>query len=322
MDKSKEYLEHVRKLLRDGRCPELSEELAEEPLLRQIHEELKAIREITTAFSAGDFSLPITVRGIIPGGLKALQAHLRHLIWQVQMIEKGDFTQKVVFMGEFSTAFNNMVLRLSRSLAELQDKEKTLKESEARFKFLASHDPLTGILNRRSFIELAGVELAHASHRSTPCCLAMMDLDYFKDFNDTHGHLAGDEALRHAVKTLEAGLRRHDFMGRYGGEEFVFFFFGADEQTGMGVADRLRKSLAEKPVLLKNGHISITASFGITGSDSENSKEKDYVQKLINNADSALYSAKKAGRNTVILYNSDETMQVNRTPETNSGDTN
>ena len=310
MDRTQEYLEHIYKLLRDIKVPELSEEFAEDPLLAQIHGELKAIREIMIAFSSGDFSPTITARGVIPGCLKALQANLRHLIWQVKLVEKGDFSQEIKFMGEFSHAFNNMLRKLRIRLSELQEHEKNLKESEARFKFLANHDPLTGVYNRRSFIELAGVELSNAASLSVPCCLAMMDIDHFKLFNDTYGHLAGDEALRHAVKTIEVTLRKNDFMGRYGGEEFILFFYDTDEETGFRVVERLRKNLPEKPVFLKNGPVSIYASFGVVASSMEDPKDKDYVQTLISDADTALYAAKKAGRNRVILYKSSQTMSV------------
>jgi len=314
------YLEHIRKLLRDNSIPKLPPEFAEDPLVVQIHEEIKTIREILLAFSSGDFSPAITIRGIIPGCLKTLQAHLRHLVWQVQMVEKGDFTQEVRFMGEFSNAFNSMVRRFSLSLSKLQEKEESLadinnklrkevehiailKESEARFKFLASHDPLTGILNRRAFIEMAGIELANAADLCVPCCLAMMDLDHFKDFNDAHGHVAGDEVLRHVVKAVEARLRKNDFMGRYGGEEFTLFFYGADEKTGLRVLERLRKHLSETPILLEKGPQIICASFGMALNDMEKSAEKGYVQKLVDDANTALYAAKMAGRNRVVLFN-------------------
>jgi diguanylate cyclase (GGDEF)-like protein len=319
MDRTEEYLEHIHKLLRDNRPPELTPDLAEDPLFAQIHDDIKTIREVLFAFSSGDFSPSITIRGIIPGCLKSLQAHLRHLIWQVQMVEKGDFSQEVRFMGEFSSAFNSMVRRLSLSLSKLQEKEESLmatnnklrrevehmeilKESEARFKFLASHDPLTGVLNRRSFIEMAGVELANATDLCIPCCLAMMDIDHFKDFNDTYGHLAGDEALRHVVKTMEAGLRKNDFIGRYGGEEFIIFFYGADEKTGMKVLERLRMNLEESAVTIDNNEVTVFASFGFVGSSREDPAERGYVQKIINDADTALYIAKTAGRNRVVLY--------------------
>jgi diguanylate cyclase (GGDEF)-like protein len=329
-DKAGEYLEHIRKLLRDNRVPQLEGELAENPLLIQIHEELKTIREVMLSFSAGDFSPAITIRGIIPGCLKALQAHLRHLIWQVQMVEKGDFTQEVRFMGEFSTAFNKMVHQLNGSLTALKQKEESLsamneklrseveyrnstvealQESEARFKFLASHDPLTGIFNRRSFIEMAGIEMKDARALSTPCCLSLMDIDFFKRFNDTYGHLAGDETLRHVVKVITQHLRKNDFMGRYGGEEFIFFFYGADKKTGYGVVERLRKALEKSPVILESGPVSVYASFGVVENSMEDHNSEDYIQRLINDADTALYAAKRAGRNRVMLYEFEQTEQ-------------
>jgi diguanylate cyclase (GGDEF)-like protein len=313
------YLEHILKLLRDNSVPALPAEYAENPSIVRIHEDLKAIREILQAFSLGDFSPAITVRGIIPGCLKALQANLRHLIWQVQMVEKGDFTQEVHFMGEFSKAFNSMVAIFSLSLSKLREKGDTLavindklrkeaehveklKESEAHYKFLASHDPLTGTLNRRAFIEMSGVELANAAYFCLPCCLAMMDIDHFKRFNDTYGHLAGDEALRHTVKAIQAKLRKNDFMGRYGGEEFILFFYDTNKETGLGVLERLRKCISESPVLLENGPVAISASFGLTAIDMKESAEKGDVQKLIKEADTALYAAKMAGRDRVAVF--------------------
>ena len=320
MEKTQAYLEHILKLLRDNKAPDPEGELADDPLLRQIHDEIKTIRDITYAFSGGDFNSEIAVRGFIPGCLKTLQSHLRHLVWQVQMVEKGDFTQEVRFMGEFSGAFNSMVRRLHLSLTKLQENEESLidlnsklrkeveqiellKESEARFKYLASRDPLTGILNRRSFIDMVGVALDNALSRQIPCCLAMMDIDHFKLFNDTYGHLAGDKALCHASKLIEEGLRKNDLIGRYGGEEFIFFFYNADEKTGMKVLERIRKKLAKTPVHLKDGPVTIKASFGLAGDFREDAKDKRYIQKLIDDADKALYAAKMAGRDRVVLFN-------------------
>ena len=321
MNNTDGYLDHIQKLLHDNDAPKLPEEYADNPLFVQIHEELTSIRETLVAFSFGDFSPAINVQGIIHRCLKILQVNIRHLIWQVQMVEKGDFSQEAHFMGEFSSAFNRMIRRFRRSLSRIKKKKKTLavindklrkevehmevlKESEAHFKFLASHDPLTGILNRRSFINLAGAEFANAADYSVSCCLAMMDIDHFKDFNDTYGHLAGDEALHHTVKTIGALLRKNDFMGRYGGEEFILFFYGADEKTGAKVLERLRESLSETPVLLEKGPVAIHASFGFVSNTShkEITSKKEYVHKLIEDADTALYAAKQLGRNRVVLF--------------------
>lgn len=300
----KKCLEQILKILKESKTPKLPIEFANNPLFIEIYEELKSIRETTYAFSGGDFSHVISARSYIPGCLKALQADLRHLIWQVQMVEKGDFSQKVHFMGDFSTAFNSMVDRLRSNVTELQEKEKSLTESEARFKFLASHDPLTGIYNRRSFVELLEINLEEAAEKSLPFCIAMMDIDHFKKYNDTFGHQAGDKTLRHVVRIVSEGLRKNDFMGRYGGEEFIFFFHDTKEETGFNIVERLRKKIAKTPLHLENGTVSIYASFGLVEKSSEDFTDKKYIQKLINDADSALYAAKKAGRNRVIVYKS------------------
>jgi diguanylate cyclase (GGDEF)-like protein len=319
-------LTHVKQLLKDNIVPEMEGALAEIPILAEIHTDLKAIREVLYAFSTGDLSPDIRVRGIIPGCLKSLQAHLRHMVWQVQMVEQGDFTQRIQFMGEFSTAFNNMVRKFDITLNMLRKKEETLtaltnnlrnevdmrnsavealRESETRFKFLASHDPLTGALNRRSFIERAMAELKITSDRRLPCCLVILDVDHFKRFNDTHGHLAGDEALRHTVTIVSSGLRKNDFMGRYGGEEFIFFFVNADKDTGITIAERIREAMQLNPVKLESGEIALTASFGVactTETEAANPEEESYVQSLINQADIAMYQAKRLGRNRVVCF--------------------
>ncbi|MDL2229388.1 diguanylate cyclase [Treponema sp. OttesenSCG-928-L16] len=324
----KEYaaLEHINKLLHDPSVPKLEGESADIPLLKQLHDELKGIREIMFSFSMGDLSPDIRIRGIIPGCMKALQAHLRHLVWQVQQVEQGDFSQRVEFLGEFSAAFNNMVRQLDSSLNALQKKEEklvvltdnlrnevnlkksameALQESESRFKYLASHDPLTGALNRRSFMERVLNEIKDAQENSIPCCLVIMDIDFFKVFNDTYGHLAGDAALQQVVKIAAKVLRKNDFLGRYGGEEFIFFFNNADLDTGCAIADRIREAIASSPVILQNTTASISASFGVTGMPKEeNLDETNCVQDLINTADKALYEAKRAGKNTVICISS------------------
>jgi diguanylate cyclase (GGDEF)-like protein len=336
-----EVLDHIRRLLKDNTVPKLEGELAELPVLKEIHNDLKGIREILYSFAAGDLSPAITLRGIIPGCLKTLQAHLRHMIWQVQMVEQGDFSQKVQFMGEFSNAFNNMVGQLDMTLKELRAKEldlraladslrkeinlrntavEALQESESRFKYLASHDPLTGALNRRSFMERAEYELRTARSLGVSSGVVMMDIDHFKNFNDTYGHQAGDDALRHVVTIISSMLRKNDFLGRYGGEEFMFFFGRADKKTGIAIAERVREAIASTPVKLRAGLIPITASFGVVLSDDVDFSEPEdpaaerdaepgeagekagIFEYLVRCADQALYQAKERGRNRVICF--------------------
>jgi diguanylate cyclase (GGDEF)-like protein len=322
----KEYLalEHIKKLLKDNTIPPLEGELTELSILQDIHRDLKTIRETIYAFSTGDLSPDINARGIIPGCLKTLQAHLRHMIWQVQMVEQGDFTQQVQFLGEFSAAFNSMVRQFDSTLQELKQKEQVLtaltdslrnevdlrnsavealRESESRFKYLAGHDHLTGALNRRSFIERALTELKAAAIRGIPCAIAMMDIDHFKKFNDTYGHQAGDEALRHVVTVISALLRKNDFLGRYGGEEFVLLFHNADQKTGIAIAERIREAIAKRPVPLALGEVPISASFGVAAApEGEIPGEETGIEVLIHRADVALYQAKATGRNKVVCF--------------------
>jgi diguanylate cyclase (GGDEF)-like protein len=324
-------LEHIQRLLRDNTPPLLEKELEALPYLGDIHQDLKIIREVMYSFASGDFSHSITARGIIPGCMRAFQSRLQHLIWQVQQIEQGDFSQRVEFMGEFSEAFNRMTSQLDSTLKNLKHKESTLstlaenlksevdlrnsamealQKSESQFKYLASHDPLTGALNRRSFMELASQEINNAAVLGHLCGIIMMDIDLFKNFNDSYGHLAGDEALRHTVRVITSLLRKNDFLGRYGGEEFVFLINKTDKATGLAIAERIRGEIESSPVNLEAGPVGITASFGVAIADinekgqfnSVNTKPDNCIDILINNADLALYEAKRLGRNRVVFY--------------------
>jgi diguanylate cyclase (GGDEF)-like protein len=276
-------LNHIRKLLRDVSVPPLEGGLAENPLLNEIHQELETIRELLKSFSKGDISPEITIPGIIPGFLKTLQFHL------------NDLKEKEKTLRELANGLRREV-NVRNSVVE------ALQESESRFKYLAGHDPLTGALHRRSFMERAGVELETSLALKVPCGVVMMDLDHFKNFNDTWGHQAGDVALCHVVSVITSLLRKNDFLGRYGGEEFVFLFSNADEATGILIAERVREALENNPVNLENGAVVITASFGLAMADFEKNQDEKYIDALINNADSALYQAKREGRNRVICF--------------------
>ncbi|MDR1239466.1 MAG: GGDEF domain-containing protein [Treponema sp.] len=354
MTEVSDVLDHIRRLLKDNAVPGLDGELAELPVLREIHDDIKGIREIVYSFAAGDLSPAITIRGIIPGCLKTLQAHLRHMIWQVQMVEQGDFTQQVQFMGEFSSAFNNMVGQLDTTLKELKAKEldlraladslrkeinlrntavEALQESESRFKYLASHDPLTGALNRRSFMERAEYELRAARTLGISSGIVMMDIDHFKIFNDTYGHQAGDDALRHVVTIIASMLRKNDFLGRYGGEEFMFFFSHADKKTGVGIAERVREAIASSPVKIGAGLVPISASFGVILTEDadlpalepQDAGKRDAAEAgkngegvfeyLIRCADLALYQAKEGGRNRVVCYEKGTAAEIQEAAE-------
>jgi len=223
-------------------------------------------------------------------------------------------------LASFSTDHEEILSALTDSLCREIEKwtnaMEALQESESRFKYLANHDPLTGAMNRRSFMERAKQELNDAFRHKYPCGVIMVDIDHFKVFNDTYGHQAGDEALRHIVRLISASSRSHDFLGRYGGEEFIFFFCHADKSTSLIVAERMRSSLENNPVSLEAGPVSITASFGISVAENPENlsyeKLNDYLEVLINHADTALYLAKRNGRNRVVVFNEEEHQNSSR----------
>jgi diguanylate cyclase (GGDEF)-like protein len=205
-------------------------------------------------------------------------------------------------------ALRRLAESLRSEISQRNSAVMALQEREYRFRYLATHDSLTGAMNRASFTERAIRELRSAFSSGESCGVVMMDIDYFKRFNDTWGHLAGDEALRVVVRVISSILRKNDFMGRYGGEEFVFFFGGADLETSVAIAERVRETIASKHIQLENGPVSITASFGVAvvSSTVNEPPGEELVNRLINNADMAMYQAKKSGRNQVVSFPEDD----------------
>lgn len=314
--------DHVKKLLNSPKIPILTPELAAVPALQEIHAYIIELRQHIGAYAKGDFSNEIMIRGVLAGMLKSIQANMQHLIWQMTQVEAGDLTQRVDFMGEFSNVFNSMVRQLDDALTTLHHKEQELRKithelqmevekrgaamsalqkSEENFKYLAEHDPLTNLLNRRSFFAQAEVELARNTIMDHPSAIALMDIDHFKRFNDSYGHLNGDEALRHIAGIGSSTLRSNDIMGRLGGEEFVFFFSKADIERGAQAAERVRRIIEANPVELKEGNIPITASFGVVSIPPGfgSGRVDNIMQQAIDIADKALYESKSLGRNRV-----------------------
>lgn len=171
------------------------------------------------------------------------------------------------------------------------------KQFEQQLTDLANLDFLTGVPNRRHFIELAELEWARVKRYGAALTLAMMDIDHFKSVNDQHGHQAGDQVLRQVAATCRRTLRETDVIGRIGGEEFAILFPETDAAAACEVAERLRSAVAGTTVALDDGDaIRVTASLGIA---SFSEHDPDFSA-LLRRADRALYEAKLAGRDRVI----------------------
>jgi len=166
----------------------------------------------------------------------------------------------------------------------------------------ATVDSLTNIYNRRAFDEFAAKGVLRAQRDKKPISLIMMDIDLFKQVNDSYGHQVGDKVLQEFSLRLTNSLREYDILARYGGEEFTLLLPDTNTSTAMIIADKLRSTIA-KPVFCLKGEadLKVTASFGVA----TNQGEKIDWQQLISFADQALYHAKKDGRNCVRLHTAD-----------------
>ena len=184
-------------------------------------------------------------------------------------------------------------LRTGLRILELEDR---LVEAREEMRFKASHDALTSLWNRGMILELLGRELArsHREHASTSILLC--DLDHFKNVNDTFGHLAGDEVLRETGRRLLSSVRSYDFVGRYGGEEFLVVLNNCDPAFGFARAEEIRKTIAQHQVQTSVGPVSVTMSLGVLLSQEWGFRP---VEQLLLETDTALYAAKAAGRNCV-----------------------
>tara|TARA_Y100000748_G_scaffold215067_3_gene180398 strand:+ start:13165 stop:14595 length:1431 start_codon:yes stop_codon:yes gene_type:complete len=168
-----------------------------------------------------------------------------------------------------------------------------------RYQYLASHDHLTGVLDRGGFVGRAQPLLNLARERQDSVALMLLDIDHFKSVNDTHGHAAGDLVLQEFARIVEQSLRKQDIFGRTGGEEFSVMVEGVNLQVAQAMAERILRSVAEHPVALADGGpLHVTVSIGLVWYETPTSDELD---QLLQQADAALYTAKAEGRNRVVL---------------------
>ena len=158
---------------------------------------------------------------------------------------------------------------------------------------LASTDPLTGLPNRRYFLDVANRELERVHRFGALASIIMIDLDNFKALNDMYGHAVGDDALRSI--TTACRLRDVDLLARWGGEEFIAILPGADEASAFYVAEKLRCAVSDAPIEVGSKRVTVTASFGVA----QVSPHDQAIEEAIGRADGALYNAKRAGRNRV-----------------------
>ncbi len=203
------------------------------------------------------------------------------------------------------TTFAHKIIALDMSLAietyhltHVQTLEESLDRSQRQQKTLrmdAATDSLTGLANRKTIInELE--RLLQQPQKHHPVVAIMADIDHFKEVNDTHGHLVGDKVLAEVANRVRSALRDFDEVGRYGGEEFLLVLNGANLTTSKNIAERIRAHVASQPINLQGQEIQASISLGVAAAH-----PGEITDSVLARADKALYAAKAAGRNCVVI---------------------
>jgi diguanylate cyclase (GGDEF)-like protein len=184
-------------------------------------------------------------------------------------------------------------LRAGRRILDLQSQ---LMSAQEALRDQAARDPLTGIWNRNAIFDIFRRELARAEREANKLCIVMLDIDHFKNLNDTHGHMAGDAVLREFTGRITTSLRPYDAVGRYGGEEFLVVLPGCTLESGVRHAERLRGLITNNPFDTSEGRHTVSCSLGVASVSPAGPNDPDT---LIRAADAALYRAKRNGRDRV-----------------------
>ncbi len=182
---------------------------------------------------------------------------------------------------------------VGRRVTDLQVR---LRDAHRALEIEATHDPLTGALNRRAFADVLSRTLSEEHRHRLGVALGICDIDEFKKINDLHGHRVGDEVLCGLVQQLTSSLRAEDVLSRHGGDEFVVLAAHTGDTDVRLLFDRARAAVADNPIHTQAGDLSVTISFGVSAL-----REGGTADDLLGAADAALYRAKDAGRNRVVV---------------------
>ena len=217
---------------------------------------------------------------------------------KVEGLDSGadDYLPTPINFPELEARVRSM-LRIKKLQDELDRKNRQMEEANRQLRMLSITDGLTGLFNHRHVHELLHEEYERSKRTGDPLAVIMLDLDRFKQLNDTHGHPTGDVILSETARILQESAREIDHIGRYGGEEFIAILPGADEDAALLFAERVRKTVENFLYRDKDNEIHMTLSGGVA---SGRGSELEHPDELIRQADRALYQAKESGRNRVV----------------------
>ena len=262
---------HVRDVERE-RSAEFIDKLAEE-LYEEVQRIMKTVSEHDENISKGGTRIEEIASGITNEDLHSILEDIMHEVKGLKNINK----------------------KFMRKLDQQRKEIKKLRDELKRVKEEANVDPLTGLRNRRSFERTLQEFFKDYKRYGYPFSLIMIDLDNFKNINDTYGHLVGDRVLREIGTILRSYLRAKDIPARTGGEEFTVILPGIKKEDALKVAERLRKVLENHLIDVGDRKLNVTASFGVVEADE---KFKD-IDDMLKEVDRKLYEAKRKGKNRV-----------------------
>lgn len=217
---------------------------------------------------------------------KAVSLQLSGLVRAMDSFKKKEEEREQRLQGRYEDLIDKVEL--------MEQETRKVKAHMEEERLRARTDPLTGLPNRAAYDEHIDQEYERWSRYRTPFSVVVGDLDFFKKINDTYGHLAGDKVLRLVAKVITKNIRVTDFVGRYGGEEFIIILPSTGAEEASQAMEKLRESLASSPFNFHGKPVGITMSFGVT-----EIKEGDSLDDVFTRADEALYQAKEDGRNLV-----------------------
>lgn len=211
---------------------------------------------------------------------------------------KQNFTQIELQKNELARYNLELENQVEERTQDLKAAYHQLEEAYETTKTMAATDYLTGIANRRSFFEQAGKEVSRSLRESSPMCILEIDLDNFKIINDSYGHAAGDTTLIHVARQMQDCLRATDLLGRLGGEEFAILLPDTPHVDGLRIGQRIIEAVSSAAVIHENQPIHVTISAGLSFRE----PCVDGIERMLSEADCALYSAKKRGKNQVVSF--------------------
>lgn len=221
----------------------------------------------------------IFILSLLGLGLAALLSQLRTKQNEIEVANQN-----------LNTLNHNLGARVAERTAELN-------MLNAQLAHLALTDPLTGILNRRAFFDVAQREIEHSKRYERPLAVMILDIDHFKSINDGYGHQAGDRVLQQTAALIGSVVRASDTLARYGGEEFVLLLPETDRESAITLASRILQTLRAAAIPSERGMIHVTASLGITVL----CEAQEEVEQLLKRADEGLYAAKAGGRDHLVV---------------------